>query len=121
VPGRWRTSTIPAVLVQAPSGRTLVSAQLAIPSHQKTPVNNIASDLITHPGFIIRGDALVITRGERWHTFRVAGNEQHARSLVDHLGFDEQNVIFKPSGRWATHQYIYVRDPDDAVMVKLAL
>jgi hypothetical protein len=74
------------------------------------------------PGFTILGDALVITQIERWHQFRVEGDLDDARERIAHLGMEEkQQVVFKPSGRHRTHQYIYVKSDNDAVAVRLAI
>ncbi len=88
------------------------------------PYNKNASDLITHRGFNVHGDALVITGHERWHAFRVKGNEQHARSLLEHVAhtfYEPEHVLFMPSGHCNTHTYIYVRNDNDAVIVRMAV
>lgn len=89
---------------------------------RRTPFNRVATDLIRHPGFTILGDALVITQIERWHQFRVEGDLDDARERIAHLGMEEnQQVVFKPSGRHKTHQYIYVKSDNDAFAVRLAI
>lgn len=89
---------------------------------RRTPLNRLASDLILHPGFDVYGRAVVVTARERWHHFRVEGTERDAKARLNHLagGFKDQ-VLFFPSGRWETHQSIYVRDDDDAFAVRIAL
>ncbi|MFC4172993.1 hypothetical protein ACFOYU_13130 [Microvirga sp. GCM10011540] len=87
-----------------------------------TPVNQIASNLITHTGFIIRGPAFVITGSERWHHFRAVGTAQQVQAkLANVLHGLSGKIIFRPSGRWETHQNIYVEKDDDAVAVRMAL
>jgi hypothetical protein len=91
---------------------------------KRTPYNQNASNLVNYSGFVIRGPALVITESERWHQFRVAGDEQHARSLVEHVAhtFSEpDHIVFKPSGRHGTHTHIYVRNDNDAFTMKMAV
>lgn len=89
---------------------------------RKTPFNPVATDLIKHPGFTVQGDAIVITQVERWHQFRVEGDLNDAREMIAHLGMKEGvQVVFKPSGRHKTHQYIYVKSDNDAFAVRLAI
>ncbi len=88
----------------------------------RSSFNRIASDLIRHPGFVIRGKALVITGFAKWHLFRLEGGEDHARSLLAGLGFsDPARVVLKPSGRHGTHCHVYVGDDDDAFAVRMRL
>ena len=75
-----------------------------------------------HPVLVEPQPAIVVTGSEQWHQFRVVGDEQCARSKVSHLTFEEpEHVVFKPSGRHKTHQYIYVRNDKDATAIRLAL
>ncbi|KQU49934.1 hypothetical protein ASG72_18130 [Bosea sp. Leaf344] len=91
-------------------------------SARRTPFNQIAADLIKHPDFPILGEAIVITQIERWHQFRVQGDVNDARRMIAHLGMKEgEQVVFKPSGRHRTHQYIYVKSDTDAFAVRLAI
>ena len=64
----------------------------------------------------------MIISSEQWHQFRVLGNEEHARSFLEHVGLsDPQHVIFMPSGRHNTHTSIFVRNDNDAVAVRMAV
>ena len=115
------TGTFPPIPVQWRNG----IAHLHIRNYAASvPCNQNASDLITHPGFNVRGEALVITGHERWHGFRVEGNEQNARSLLEHLEHtfrEPEHVLYMPSGHCNTHTYIYVRNDHDAVIVRDAV
>ena len=89
---------------------------------KRVPFNRTAAGLITHPGFVVRGEAIVTIRAEHWHQFRVLGDEEHARSLVSHLGLiDPEHVIFMAGGRHRTHTHIFVRDQSDAFAVRMAI
>ncbi len=88
----------------------------------KVPFNRTAANLITHPGFVIRGDAIVTVGAERWQHFRVRGSVAKARSLVSHVTFrDAARVIFMPAGRHKTHTNIFVKSSKDAVAVQFAI
>ncbi len=89
---------------------------------KRTPINLIASNLITHDGFNIRGPAIVVTGVERWDHMRAPGTEEQVRERLDHIlhGLGDE-IIFRPSGRWSTHQNIYVRNADDAFAVRMVL
>jgi hypothetical protein len=89
---------------------------------KKTPINVTASNLITHDGFNIRGPAIVVTGVEHWTHMRAHGTEGQVRARLDHImhTFGDA-IIFRPSGRWSTHQNIYVRNENDAFAVRMAL
>ena len=89
---------------------------------KSTPLNREAMKLITYPGFIIRGNAVVVTRVEKWHRFCLPGSETEARmklASIQHTFSD--SVIYKPAGRHRTHTSICVRNEDDAFAVRMAL
>jgi hypothetical protein len=66
----------------------------------------------------------VITEVERWHQFRVLGDERHARSRVEHIEHrfvEPEHVICTPSGRHNTHTHIYARNDNDAFAVRMVI
>ncbi len=89
---------------------------------RKTPINSTASRLITHPGFDIRGRAVVITGSESLHCLKFDGPEWEAKMRSAHLaeGFKDM-VLYRPGGRHQTYTNIFSRDQDDAFQIKMAL
>ncbi len=91
-------------------------------AEKRTSINVNASNLITHFGFEIRGPAIVVTGVERWYHMRAPGTEKQLRARLAHIlhGLGDE-IIFRPSGRWSTHQNIYVRNENDAFAVRMVL
>ena len=86
----------------------------------EVPANQKASALILHPGFVIRGPAIVTTSFSYWHYGRVAGSVDQTQRALSHLGFLEE-VFFRPAGRWEVHTTIYAKNRDDFFAIKMAL
>ena len=86
----------------------------------EVPVNQTASALILHPGFTIRGPAVVTTGYSYWHYARVAGSVDETQSALSHLGFKDM-VLFHPAGRSQMRTTIYAKDRDDFFAIKMAL
>lgn len=87
-----------------------------------TPLNPEATKLIRHPGFIVRGQAIVVTSVESWHKFCLPGSKDEARAKlasIQHTFSD--HVIYKSAGRHQTHTSICVRNEDDAFAIRMAL
>lgn len=87
---------------------------------REVPINQTASALIPHPGFVIRGPAIVITGLGLWHYARVAGSVDQTQSALSHLGFKDE-VLFRPAGRSQMHTTIYAKDRDDFFAIKMAI
>ena len=88
---------------------------------KKVPVNEVASRLFDRPGFRIRGRAIVTTSSSMWYHARVQGTEAEARANLEHLGYDDDQVIYRPGGRWGGLVDLYTRDKDIFLVLKLAL
>jgi hypothetical protein len=91
-------------------------------THKDMPFNHLASQLIMHDGFLIRGPAIAITGWARWHYFKRAGDEEHVReALAPVLHGLIGKVFIAPFNGLNTHQNIYIQNEDDAFAVKMAL
>lgn len=83
--------------------------------------NRSASKLIQHPGFVIRGRALVVVGRDLWHYARVPGLVAHVSGSVSHLGFSAHEVVFAPAWRWPEHTYVFTQNKDAFFALRLAL
>jgi len=82
--------------------------------------NLTASGLIRHPGFVIRGDAVVVTAESLWHHAQVPGRDCRVSQQIEDLSFKD-GVILRTSGLWYTHTNVYAKDRDDFLYLKLVL
>ncbi len=88
--------------------------------NSKVPVNEDASALIQHPGFCIRGPAIVVTGIEEWFCWSLHGDVDNVRDMFSHLDFKGGYRVL-PSSRWTDRSNFYNDNEEDFVLIKLAI
>lgn len=82
-------------------------------------INTIASDLIHHPGFVIRGRVLLVEEEELFYAVRVEADAYVVEDAIRHMVFHEQPIVVDDP-IYLRCSMIYTRNPDDALLLGCA-
>lgn len=83
-------------------------------------INTIASNLILHPGFVIRGRVLVVAEEMLFHIIRVGAEACVVEDAIRHMTFLEQTIV-ADDPIYLRCSKIYTRNEDDAFAARMCV